>query len=94
MNQFIINIIGGVIIAILVSWLGFGGSKVTIQHTGTSRKTGKKIMLFAILMIFTGAIWAGKDTLHTGLSNHGTLLASYGFILFIIGWVVNWFQKN
>lgn len=100
MEQLIIQIIGGVIVAVIATWLGIGKShKVIIHHAGPTRRTGKWIILISILMIFGGLAWMsnGYPQNFSGWIKpptvYGFTLASYGVIFFIIGKVVAWFQK-
>lgn len=99
MDQLLITIIGGVIVAIIATWLGISGStRVVIEGTHV-RKTGKWIILISAVMIFGGLIWMVNSN-PQGLNDcvrppavYGFTLAGYGLIFFMIGKVVAWFQR-
>lgn len=100
MNNLLITIVGGVIVAIIVAWFGIGGTKHVTVHGSPVRKTGKWIILVSILMILGGLAWAGNNTLPQGGvdfskpgSIYGLTLAGYGVLAFIVGRIVAWFQK-
>ena len=99
MSQLIATIVGGLIVAILISWFGIGSTKVVVQGSKLS-KTGKKIILTSVVMIILGVILLGQHPLPRGgldLTQGSTLigiaLGECGFLLLIIGKVVVWYQR-
>ena len=100
MEQLIYTVIGGVLIAIISTILGIGGTKRVVIHGNPVRKTGKWIIIVSILMIFGGLAWAGSNSPTQGgfdFSKPGTIygltLTGYGVLAFIIGKIIAWFQK-
>ncbi len=101
MNQLFITVIGGLIVAAIASWFGFGGStKVTIHGGHRVKKTGKWIIIISVVMILGGLAWAGSGSSAKGgldFNNtktlYGLTLAGYGLIFFFVGKVVAWFQR-
>lgn len=101
MSQLLINIVAGLVVLILGTWLGLGGStRVKIEGGHKVRKTGKLIIFVSVLMILGGLAWAGSNAPAQGgvdLSRSGMLygftLAGYGVLLLIVGKVVAWWQR-
>ena len=52
MSELFNQIFIGIIVAIIVGWLGFGGKKVIVHNGGRVKKTGKGIMLVSGIFIF------------------------------------------
>jgi len=101
MKELLFTIIGGVIVAIIVSWFGIGGTKHVSVHGSPIRKTGKWIIFFSVLMILGGLAWAGSNSPSQGGFDwdkpgtlYGLTLAGYGVIAFIVGKIVAWFQRS
>ncbi|TSC59600.1 MAG: hypothetical protein LiPW15_620 [Parcubacteria group bacterium LiPW_15] len=100
MDQLFIQIVGGLIVAALAAWFGFGGTKrVIIHRAGPRRRTGKWIILISVPMIFGGLAWMGNSN-PQGFDDwikppavYGFTLAGYGVIFFVIGKIVAWFQR-
>ena len=88
MNELIITIVGGLVVAFLAWMFGISGgkSKVVVQGIRV-RRTGKWIILFSVLMILGGLAWANSSQVY------GYTLAGYGVLFFLVGKVVAWFQK-
>lgn len=96
MPDFLIQVIAGIIVAIIASFIGIG-YKVRISHSSdSSRKTGKKIMIFSGLAIFTGVILGGQSGWDMGTKQSviGATMAGYGVLFFFIGKVIAWYQRN
>lgn len=95
MSDLMIQVIAGVIVAIIVSLVGIG-HRVKISHGNTSPKTGKKIMILSVVAIFVGAYYGGQNgwDMESTQSVIGATIAGYGFLFFIIGKVVAWYQSN
>ena len=99
MSQLLVTVVGGLIVAILIACFGIGSTKVIIQGSKLS-KTGKKIILTSVVMIILGVILLGQHPLPRGgydLTQNSTIygiaLLVSGFLLFIIGRAVAWYQK-
>ncbi len=96
MNELIITIIGGLTVVLVASWLGIGGgTHRVVVHGSNSKKTGKWIIIIAVLMVLVGlSLNAGTEE---GVSlqkpTAGSVIAMYGVLFFIVGKVVAWFQK-
>lgn len=96
MSDLLIQIVAGIIVAIIASFIGIG-YKVRISHSSSaSPKTGKRIMIFSALAIFTGAILGGQSGWDMGTTQGviGATLAGYGVLFFFIGKIVAWYQRN
>lgn len=101
MSQLLISVIGGLLVLILGTWLGFGGStKVKIEGGHKVKKAGKLLILISVLMILGGLAWAGSNAPAQGgvdLSRPGMIygftLAGYGVLLLIVGKIVAWWQR-
>jgi hypothetical protein len=102
MSELIITVVGGLLVIVIASWFGLGGStNVTVHGGGRVKKTGKWIILISVAMILGGLAWAGSnsptqggfDFNHPG-TVYGMTLAGYGILFFIIGKIVAWFQKT
>lgn len=93
MKELVFTIISGVIVAIIVSWLGIGGTSHVSVHGSPVRKTGKWIIVLGVLMIIGGLAWAGRNSTSGLPAINGYVLAGYGLIFFIAGKVVSWFQR-
>ena len=62
MSQLLINVIAGLMVLILGTWLGFGGStKVRVEGGHKVKKTGKLLILISVIMIVGGLAWAGSN---------------------------------
>ncbi len=95
MSNLVITIIGGLIVAILASWLGLGGSTTVRIRSGVrTSRTGKNIMIFSIIIILGGLIWASKTTQPSGTFTAGHGLAICGVFIFLIGKLIAWYQRN
>lgn len=96
MSDLLIQIIAGVIVAIIASFIGIG-YKVRISHgSSSSPKTGKKVMIFSALVIFIGAMLgdqAGWD-MNVTQSVIGATIVGYGVLFFFIGKIIAWYQRN
>jgi len=97
MSNLFINVIGGLIVVIIATWLGIGGStKVIVQSNGRIKKTGKWIIIISVAMILSGLIWAGSNSpvqggfdLNKTGTVHGLTLTGYGALLFFIGKIIS-----
>jgi len=93
MDELFKQIFIGIIVAIIVGWLGFGGKKkVIVQGTGKIRKTGKWIMLISGIFIFIGLIWVSNDPTYKGW-HPGYSLSIISFMFFLLGKLIAWWQK-
>lgn len=99
MDQLLMQVVGGVIVAIIAGCFGIGGTTRVISHGTKIRRTGKWIILISVVMIFAGLAWMGNgnpqsmDDWFKPPAVYGFTLALYGFLFFFIGKVVAWFQK-
>lgn len=102
MSNFVVTIISGIIVAIIVSWLGIGGSKKQVIMSGgvKVRKTGKLIIIISVIIIIWGMLLLGNNSNPTAIMDmtnrqaaNGLLLMFLGAILLIIGKIVAWFQR-
>ncbi|HTX87122.1 MAG TPA: hypothetical protein VMC41_03615 [Candidatus Nanoarchaeia archaeon] len=101
MNNLIVNIIGGVIVAVLVSWLGIGrgrssdvpgtsrgrSSTIVIQSP-KARKTGKWIIIISVILIIWGIMLFGNSASQGAAINLSKPNAIYGLGLLEIGGVL------
>ncbi len=87
MNELLITVIGGLIVAFVAGIFGMSGNRSTMIQGVKVRKTGKWIILISIAMILGGLYWANSSQLY------GYTLAGYGLIFFVIGKIVAWFQR-
>lgn len=95
MSNLVITIIGGLVVAILASWLGLGGSTtVRIRGGARSSRTGKNIMIFSVIIVFAGLMWASKTTQPSETFTAGHGLAICGVFLFLIGRIIAWYQRS
>lgn len=100
MSGLIVTIVGGVVVAVIISMFGIGTTKVVVNGSKQSR-AGKKLILLSWLMIVVGLILlgqsplarAGFDTTQTS-TLLGIALAECGVLLLIIGKVIAWYQKS
>ena len=92
MSELFNQIFIGIIVAIILGWLGLGNKKVIVQNGGKVRKTGKLIMLISGISIFVGLIWAGNNPLYKGW-HPGYSLSVISFFVFILGKIVAWWQR-
>lgn len=90
MSQLLFTILGGVITAVIVGWLGFGKSKIVVVHGVRVKKTGKWMVIISILMILLGSYLHSKGG---SFASAGITIAAYGFVIFLIGRAVAWFQR-
>jgi hypothetical protein len=88
MKELVVTVIGGILVMALGSWFGIGSSRVTTVEGVRIRKSGKWMIIISVIMIIGGLSWAGS-----GNTLAGYTLVGYGFLLFIVGRVVAWFQK-
>lgn len=99
MDQLLIQVLGGVIVAIIAGWFGVGGTTRVVVHGTKVRRTGKWIIIISVVMIFIGLAWMGNghpqsmDDWFKPPTVYGFTLALYGLLFFFIGKVVAWFQK-
>ena len=102
MSNFVVTIISGIIVAIIVSWLGIGESKKQVIMSGgvKVRKTGKLIIIISVIIIIWGMLLLGNNSNPTAIMDmtnrqtaNGLLLMFLGTILLIIGKIVAWFQR-
>ncbi len=92
MDSLFSQIISGIIVAIILGWLGFGGTKrVVIHNEGRVRKTGKWIMIISGIAIFIGLAWAGSSNSTSWQPGHS--LALLAFFVFLLGKLIAWFQR-
>ncbi len=91
MKDLILMVVGGVLVTVITSIFGIGNSKITVIEGVRVKKTGKWIIMVSVMMILSGLVWAGKTTPDARL--YGYTLAGYGFLAFIVGKVITWFQK-
>src|SRR5882672_1960525 len=98
MSELFVQIIGGLIVAILAFFFGISGNRTKVVVQGTRvRKTGKWIIFISVLMILGGLTWAGSGSPSQGgfdfnkpATIYGLTLAGYGFIFLIVGKIVAW----
>lgn len=90
-----IQIVAGLIVIVIAGWLGLGGKTVTIQSNST-KKTGKKMILIAWVLIVLGLYLGGSTNwdLETAQAGAGVSSLVFGFLLLIIGRIVAWYQSN
>jgi len=88
MNELIVTVIGGLIVAFIASLFGWGSGRSTVVQGVKVRKSGKIIMIVSVLMILGGLSLAGS-----GEQLYGYTLAGYGVLFFFVGKVVAWFQR-
>ena len=102
MSNFIVTIISGVLVAILVSWLGIGKDKTPVKFAGgfRVRRTGKWMIIISVILIIWGIILivnnsnpAAGFNFNNPNSIYGLGLLEVGGILFVVGKIVAWFQK-
>lgn len=101
MSQLAINITGGLIVAVLLSWFGLSGStRVTVQGGHTVKKTGKWIMIISAVAIIVAFSFLRKgDPTKWGydLNIPSNVIALtvilYGALFFVVGKIVAWFQR-
>ncbi len=100
MSSLIITIVGGLVVAVIISMFGIGTAKVVVQGSKQSR-SGKKLILVSWLMIIIGLILLGQSPLARagfdltqGSTLLGIALVECGILLLIIGKVVAWYQKS
>ena len=95
MSDLMIQVIAGVIVAIIVSFIGIA-HRIKISHGTTSAKTGKKIMIISVLAIFIGAYYGGQNgwDMESTQSMIGATMVGYGVLFFFIGKVIAWYQRN
>ena len=101
MSELFITVVGGLVVLILGTWLGLGGStKVRVEEGHKVKKTGKLLILISVLMIIGGLSWAGSNApaqggidLHIPGMLYGVTLAGYGVLLLIVGKIVAWWQR-
>ena len=99
MIAFLVAVASAVVAGLILRFFG-GGTKITVEGSQV-KKTGKKMVLVAWLMIIIGVVLCGQNSLPHGgfdLSKPGTV---YGFgflevgaILLFFGSIVAWFQKH
>lgn len=94
MNEFFSQIAIGIIVAIILGWLGFGGSKKVIVNNSKSHKLGKWIMIISVIIMIIGLNWAGKQSPTINTIAPGYSVAILGGFFFLIGKVIAWFQRN
>ena len=100
MSELIIQIISGVIAAMLIAWFGIGKNKTTVIQTQGIKvnKTGKWMMIIGVIMVIWGIILFGSiDHSLAGAKNPNEFyflaLMVFGGLIFAIGKFINWFQK-
>src|SRR3989338_10366743 len=96
MSQLLIQIIGGVIVAVIAALFGIGGTTRVTVHSGVVRKTGKWIIIISVLMIMGGIALLNKQTAPNDIwkfNTPGSLLIGYGILFFIVGKIVAWYQR-
>jgi len=102
MSNFVVTIIGGVVVAALVSWLGIGKNKaqVVIVNGSKVKKSGKWIIIISSVIIIWGFLLLGNNSDPTAEINlinrqtvYGFSLILWGGVLFIVGKIIVWFQK-
>lgn len=95
MNDLVVQIVAGLIVILIAGWLGLGGKTITIQ-SNTTKKTGKKMILIAWVLIFLGLYLGGSGNwdLETVKAGAGASSLILGFLLLIFGRIVAWFQSN
>lgn len=95
MNNILSQIISGIIVALILYWIGLGSNKVIVYNSGKIRKTGKWIIIISILIIIIGLnIGAKQQVNYTGTISPGYGFAILGGFLFFIGKIIAWFQRN
>ena len=95
MKELAITVVGGILVIVIASALGIGKSTVTIKNSHGSSKLGKWLILLGVLMIIGGIAWAGNHPIPQGstFTNTGHNIAIWGGLFFVVGWIINWFQK-
>lgn len=97
MKELLFTVIGGVIVAIIVSWFGIGGTKHVSVHGTPVRKTGKWIIFVSVIMILWGLSWIGQTPggfdFDKTQTLYGLTLAGYGVIALVVGKIIIWFQR-
>lgn len=94
MNQLFISVVSGLVVIIIASFFGLGGSKNIRISGDRTRKTGKWIMIISAIVVFIGLSWAGKNPSGSGELAPGYSLALLGVFSFFIGKFIAWFQRN
>ena len=90
MRELFFTILGGVITAVIVGWLGLGKSKTVVIQGVKVKKTGKWMIIVSVVMILFGLFIASKGE---SMIPVGWGIVFYGFILSFIGGIVAWFQR-
>lgn len=95
MSDLMIQVVAGIIVAIIVSLIGIG-HHVRVSQSTTIPKTGKKIILLSVVAILVGAYYGGQSgwDMDTTQGIVGATIAGYGVLFFFIGKVVAWYQRN
>ena len=95
MSDLTLQVIAGVVVAIIVSFIGIG-QRIKISHNSASPKTGKKIMIVSAVAILIGAYYGGQSgwDMESTQGVIGATTVGCGVILFFIGRVISWYQKN
>lgn len=95
MSDLMIQIAAGLIVILIAGWLGLGGKTITIQSSST-KKTGKKMILVAWVLIILGLYLGAGANWDTETARAGAGISSlgFGFLLLIVGRVVAWYQGN
>jgi len=94
MNGIFTQVIGGIVLAVILRWLGLNNSSRVIANN-RNRKTGKWIMVISGIIIYIGLIWGGKEQ----INYHGTIAPGYGLAItglftFYIGKFIAWWQRS
>lgn len=63
MSEYISQIIIGLIVTIIATWIGIGKGKTTIVHANGAdvKKTGKRIMILSVIAIIGGIFLLGSN---------------------------------
>ncbi len=95
MSDLVIQIVAGLAVILLAGWLGLGGKTVTIQ-SNSAKKTGKKIILVAWILIILGLYLGGASNWDVETVKAGMGISSliFGFLLLIVGRIIAWYQRS
>jgi hypothetical protein len=89
-SNLIITIVGGVAVLIIAACLGIGGTKYVVIHGSSVKKTGKWMMIMAVLIIFGGLHLASLNSTEQA---GGWAIAILGLMFFGLGKFIAWFQR-
>lgn len=98
MSQIVTGVIGTVIAAAIVHWLGIGGTKTVVTIYGQrSLKKWKALIVIGWILMIVGAYLAIKNAPLGGMQNpytgYGINMIVVGFALELVGEFMVWWNK-